>query len=98
MVICIKERTVVSLAIEASLVHSCSYIIKDDSFQSKSDFRLFCQLFVTSLAYFEVNFYQNLHFRLNSYNFDHEFNKLLKSFDDIVKNLFVGLNKLGKKT
>ena len=91
MVLQIKDQRVLALPIEASLVHSSSYIVKDDRFQSKDHFRAVCNLLATTLAFMEANFYQNLHFRLNSYNFDQPFIKMLKGFDEMVKNLFVSI-------
>lgn len=89
MIISAKDKTVYSLPLEASQIHSHSLIIGNQNFESVSHFENLIGLIMTFLIYLEANFYGNLKVRLNSYNLPLDFKRKLDNFDEAAKEMFV---------
>lgn len=89
MLVLIKENKVFSLPLEASQLHSNSVIVGNQHFLENRHFDEFVFIIFTTLAYLETNFFGNLKFKLNSYNFSLDIKKNIDNFDQITRNLFV---------
>lgn len=92
-----KDKTVYTLPLEASQIHSHSVIVSNQHFESANHFEKIVSLIVTTLLYLESNFYGNLKVRLNSYNLPLSFKRKLDNYEEEVKTLFVGYFHSGSK-